>query len=281
VLVRPDEFRGSEVVNLRGFGLTRGREDFPRTRFGVQHERGRPVSRWAEHVEDARLDAEQAEWLSTHEGQAVMRREEQARREREQVRAEEARRKAERERRWAIEHPTEWAAWLWLQPVWNRDIDFFTPPPEYTFADFLAEVGPAPSNCHRIERKDESKPYQPGNLRWSLLTAVETPYLTLDEAAAYCRLKPKTLYNHRHEIRSLPGVGKLLFLREELDRWLATRRTKKKEARDGKTLPVLSHARGRNSGRVRPDQPEGYPPGAVRRAGRSLDGVDHRSPKKD
>jgi hypothetical protein len=55
---------------------------------------------------------------------------------------------------------------------------------------------------------------------------VESPYLSTAEAAAYCRVAKKTLYNHRKYIERVPGVGKLLFTRAALDKWLATRRKK-------------------------------------------------------
>ena len=54
-------------------------------------------------------------------------------------------------------------------------------------------------------------------------SGIKSPYLDVDEAALYCRLARQTLYNHRSEIERQPGIGKLLFTREALDRWLATR----------------------------------------------------------
>lgn len=50
-----------------------------------------------------------------------------------------------------------------------------------------------------------------------------SPYLTVEEAAAYCRVAVQTIYNHRRHIERLPGIGTLLFTREALDRWLTTR----------------------------------------------------------
>lgn len=50
-----------------------------------------------------------------------------------------------------------------------------------------------------------------------------SPYLTSEEAAAYCRVKLQTLYNRRKEIERVPGTRKLLFTVEMLDNWLATR----------------------------------------------------------
>ena len=51
----------------------------------------------------------------------------------------------------------------------------------------------------------------------------EPKYLTVQDAAAYCRLAVQTIYNNRRYIKRMPGVRKLLFTREALDAWLATR----------------------------------------------------------
>ena len=48
-------------------------------------------------------------------------------------------------------------------------------------------------------------------------------YLDVRQAAEYCRVAVKTIYNHRSKIERAPGVGKLVFTREALDRWLGTR----------------------------------------------------------
>lgn len=182
---------------------------------------------------DAEHKAEQAVWESTSE--------------RQNTHLAETRRRVEQEREWARAHPTEWAAWLNLQTVWRAVIDFATVGEnEYGFEEFLTEVGGAPSGHYRIERIDDSHPYQPGNLEWRRSTTIESPYLTVEEAAAYCRVSVKTIYNHRHEIRSVPGTGKLLFLREELDRWLSTRR-KKRATRIAP--PTLAGETGPRSGR--------------------------------
>lgn len=58
------------------------------------------------------------------------------------------------------------------------------------------------------------------------MDAFRSPYLTAIEAAAYCRVALRTLYNNRRYIERMPGVRKLLFTRPALDRWLATRRRK-------------------------------------------------------
>ncbi len=56
-------------------------------------------------------------------------------------------------------------------------------------------------------------------------------YLTVQDAAAYCRVAVQTIYNNRRYIARMPGVRKLLFTREALDRWLATRRTTRRKRR--------------------------------------------------
>jgi hypothetical protein len=55
--------------------------------------------------------------------------------------------------------------------------------------------------------------------------AKASPYMTHEEAAAYCRRSPQTLYNHAHEIRRFKGPGGInLYLKEDLDTWLAGKR---------------------------------------------------------
>jgi len=51
----------------------------------------------------------------------------------------------------------------------------------------------------------------------------EPKYLTVQEAAAYCRVAVQTIYNNRRYITRMPGVRKLLFTWEALDAWLARR----------------------------------------------------------
>ncbi|MBX9627566.1 MAG: helix-turn-helix domain-containing protein [Gemmataceae bacterium] len=58
--------------------------------------------------------------------------------------------------------------------------------------------------------------------------APPSPYLDIDQAAEYTRLAKKTLYNHRHEVERVPGIGKLVFTRAALDDWLTTRRKRKR-----------------------------------------------------
>jgi hypothetical protein len=53
---------------------------------------------------------------------------------------------------------------------------------------------------------------------------IDTPYMNVEEAAAYCRLSVQTLYNARRELESVEGTRRLLFTREMLDAWLVRRR---------------------------------------------------------
>jgi hypothetical protein len=52
----------------------------------------------------------------------------------------------------------------------------------------------------------------------------EPKYLTVQDAASYCRVAVQTIYNNRRYIARMPGVRKLLFTREALDSWLSSRR---------------------------------------------------------
>ena len=60
---------------------------------------------------------------------------------------------------------------------------------------------------------------------------VETPYVTLDEAAAYCRCSPKTISNHHSlgNVHAMPATRPLRFRREDLDKWLSARRRPRKK----------------------------------------------------
>lgn len=55
--------------------------------------------------------------------------------------------------------------------------------------------------------------------------AVASPYLTITEAADYTRLAVGTLYNavHRGRLRKQPGSRKVLFTRDELDRFVGVK----------------------------------------------------------
>ena len=51
----------------------------------------------------------------------------------------------------------------------------------------------------------------------------DSPYLTADEAAAYCQRRKKTLLNHKAagKLRAVPGTRPPLFRVRDLDFWLA------------------------------------------------------------
>ena len=53
----------------------------------------------------------------------------------------------------------------------------------------------------------------------------DSPYLTLVEAAAYCRRSTKTLCNHKADgrLRAVSRTRPTLFRVEDLDAWLAGR----------------------------------------------------------
>ena len=55
--------------------------------------------------------------------------------------------------------------------------------------------------------------------------ARRSPYLTLSEAAAYCRRTAKTLCNHkaRGRLKAVPGTRPPLFRVEDLDLWMSGR----------------------------------------------------------
>lgn len=57
---------------------------------------------------------------------------------------------------------------------------------------------------------------------------IDSPFLTVEEAAAYCKVAVQTIYNHRRNIERMPGTRKLLFRRESLERWLCTRSKRKR-----------------------------------------------------
>lgn len=54
-------------------------------------------------------------------------------------------------------------------------------------------------------------------------TGHRSPYLTLAEAAAYCRRSRKTLCNHkaRGRLRAVPGTRPPLFRVEDLSAWMS------------------------------------------------------------
>ena len=57
--------------------------------------------------------------------------------------------------------------------------------------------------------------------------SIESPYLTAEEAATYLRTTIQGIYSlvKRRKVRPMPGrPGRLLFTREELDRYLSGKR---------------------------------------------------------
>ncbi|MBA4190001.1 MAG: hypothetical protein C0467_18610 [Planctomycetaceae bacterium] len=59
------------------------------------------------------------------------------------------------------------------------------------------------------------------------LPKIDSPYLDIEEAAAYARVSKQTIYNSRCTTgrpKRMPGIKKLVFRREDLDDWLKTRR---------------------------------------------------------
>lgn len=126
---------------------------------------------WVEE-QDRAADAEHAEWLRTQEGAAWKREHERVvlavgndrlRHENQQLEKERERRK--QERAWKREHPTEWRAWVRVQPLLELPLLFGDEKP-FGFDAFRVEVGHAPPGVRRVVRKDRSLPYQQRNLRW-------------------------------------------------------------------------------------------------------------------
>jgi hypothetical protein len=55
-----------------------------------------------------------------------------------------------------------------------------------------------------------------------------SPYLDVNQAAVYCKVRPQTIYNNTRKIRAhRSGRAGLLFTRQALDEWMAKRTTKK------------------------------------------------------
>lgn len=138
----------------------------------------------------------------------------------EEVRQAEERRS--RECRWAAEHPQEWAEWRKARAeveagdIWG---------PAFGLEGFMAEVARAPCSRHAVGPRDSPLGLQRGNLVWRCLPPrIDTPYLTADEAAAYCRRAKKTLLNHlcQGNVKAVPNTRPPLFLRAALDAWLAS-----------------------------------------------------------
>ncbi len=120
---------------------------------------------------------------------------------------------------WAARHPDEWEEWVRLLPLLKPVIDFAAEEP-FDFDDFLMEVGRRPSVNHVVVRRDESLPYEQGNMGWSApkAEAPKSPYLNVEEAAAYLGVAVRTIYNNSKHIPRLPGFRNLMYDPKVLDR---------------------------------------------------------------
>ena len=154
---------------------------------------------------DAEYDAEVAAWAQSPEGRA----------EKMRLAALLEAEKGERVRReqvWRVRSPGEWVEWVRLQPLLIPVIDFWADHP-FDFDDFLREVGRRPSSAHTVIRVDETKPFQQGNLVWAgpVVEPPSSPYLNVEQAAAFLGVAVQTVYNNRQHIPALPGFKKLMF----------------------------------------------------------------------
>ncbi|MFO0798344.1 MAG: helix-turn-helix domain-containing protein [Gemmataceae bacterium] len=180
------------------------------------------MCRVKEELLHAEEDAEWAAWEASPEGRAEKERMQQARAAAEQERA-------RRERVWAVRNPDEWEEWVRLQPLLNPVIDFAADYP-FDFDDFLMEVGRRPSASHIVVRRDDERAYQQENLTWACkqVEPPRSPYLNVEQAAAYLGVAVRTVYNNRQHIPALPGFRKLMFDPKVLDEVMASPRFKSK-----------------------------------------------------
>jgi len=87
------------------------------------------------------------------------------------------------------------------------DYKLRAPPEEWrNFEVFYAELGPRPSAQYTLDRKENSKPYGPGNCRWAtkkeqscnratnINVLLDGSVMTLQEACFACGLKYTTIY---------------------------------------------------------------------------------------
>jgi hypothetical protein len=145
---------------------------------------------------------------------------EEQRAEQEEWKQEQAARKAQRARQegvWEARHTAEWDEWVRVRLLLNGPIPFGDEP--FDFDDFLREVGRCPSPKHEVVRSNESEPYQQGNLSWAAKTPepLLSPYLNVEQAAAYLGVAKRTVYNNRRHIPALPGFRTLMFDPKVLD----------------------------------------------------------------
>jgi hypothetical protein len=152
--------------------------------------------------------------------------------ERDEWREERERKAAERSRRervWQVKHPAEWEEWNRVRLLLNGPIPFGDDA-EFDFEEFLKEVGRCPSTKHDVVRLDETKPYQPGNLIWAAQAAEppKSPYLNVEQAAAYLGVAVQTIYNNSKHIPRLPGFWTLMYDPKTLEQVRASERFKTK-----------------------------------------------------
>lgn len=180
-----------------------------------------------EHMYDAEFDA----WEASPEGRA----------ERERFIAERDAAKAARARRetvWATGHPGEWEEWVRVQLLLDICIEFGADN-KFDFDNFLMELGRRPSADHHVTRVDESKPYQQGNMTWTApaVEPLKSPYLNVEQAAAFLGVAVQTVYNNRRHIPSLSGFRTLMFDRKVLEelraspRFMSKRQSEKRRSR--------------------------------------------------
>ncbi len=180
------------------------------------------MGRVKEQLFDAEQDAEVAAWVASPEGRAAKE---------EAIRAQAATddERARRERVWAVRNPDEWSEWLRLQPLLVPIIDFGGDM-RFDFDDFLMEVGRRPSANHVVVRRDDERPYQQENLAWACkqVEPPRSPYLNVEEAAAYLGVAVQTIYNNSKHIPRLPGFRNLMYDPKVLDAVRASARFKSK-----------------------------------------------------
>lgn len=164
---------------------------------------------------DLLISAEEDAALSAPDMQAWLREQERGRAAAEA--AEQAVR-ARRESVWATRHPAEWEEWQRVRPLLDVVIDFLAEHP-FDFDDFLREVGRRPTHAHAVDRVDEARPFEQGNLAWVPLTTkpAPSPHLNVEQAADYLGVAVQTIYNNRKYIPSLPGFRTLMFDPKVLD----------------------------------------------------------------